>query len=324
MHRREQSDQTTKKDQKKKESYANQTKNFEAENEGTNDYYYTNDPNIQYINDTKYMQQMNAYNYHPGYQMSYYPQDQYYYDPAAYAGYYAQAASIKNNNRETKKKSKNRICSNCQTTTTPSWRRGPNGKSLLCNACGLYQKLHNRSRPYSVNSEGKTKALKGGDEKVMCISCNVQPGLPDRVSAAGPLCNDCFVYYQTNRIDVPAITDPAEYYRSGSPMMYENSVPYGSSPYYGYASQYNYAIDPYGIPDPYQSGYFYPQTYDIDPRLAQMYYPKYGKQVQHESEIVETADKKSGRTTPKGEASPKTAVKKQANEPRSLEEDKNE
>lgn len=64
--------------------------------------------------------------------------------------------------RELKRKSKQRICSNCQTTTTPSWRRGVNGKTLLCNACGLYQKLHNRPRPYCINSEGKIKALKGG------------------------------------------------------------------------------------------------------------------------------------------------------------------
>ncbi|GAA0140346.1 hypothetical protein LIER_01711 [Lithospermum erythrorhizon] len=30
-----------------------------------------------------------------------------------------------------------RTCNACQTTTTPMWRRGPNGPHTLCNACGL-------------------------------------------------------------------------------------------------------------------------------------------------------------------------------------------
>lgn len=37
-------------------------------------------------------------------------------------------------------------CSNCNTTRTPLWRRAPDGKTI-CNACGLYQKARNSSRP---------------------------------------------------------------------------------------------------------------------------------------------------------------------------------
>lgn len=37
-------------------------------------------------------------------------------------------------------------CANCQTTTTTLWRRNANGDPV-CNACGLYYKLHNVSRP---------------------------------------------------------------------------------------------------------------------------------------------------------------------------------
>lgn len=41
---------------------------------------------------------------------------------------------------------KGAVCINCQTTKTPLWRRNPNG-NLVCNACGLYFKLHGNNRP---------------------------------------------------------------------------------------------------------------------------------------------------------------------------------
>ncbi|KAK3829582.1 MAG: hypothetical protein JOS17DRAFT_685927, partial [Linnemannia elongata] len=50
-----------------------------------------------------------------------------------------------------------KACNNCQTTTTPSWRRCPKGRILLCNACGLYQKLHGKSRPHYLAKDGTIK-----------------------------------------------------------------------------------------------------------------------------------------------------------------------
>ncbi|KAI8069564.1 hypothetical protein BC940DRAFT_213110, partial [Gongronella butleri] len=40
-------------------------------------------------------------------------------------------------------------CFNCQTTTTPLWRRNEQGEPI-CNACGLYYKLHHVHRPISM------------------------------------------------------------------------------------------------------------------------------------------------------------------------------
>ncbi|ERF76499.1 hypothetical protein EPUS_06161 [Endocarpon pusillum Z07020] len=37
-------------------------------------------------------------------------------------------------------------CSNCGTSSTPLWRRSPTG-TIICNACGLYLKARNHSRP---------------------------------------------------------------------------------------------------------------------------------------------------------------------------------
>lgn len=63
------------------------------------------------------------------------------------------------------------ICQNCSTSTTPLWRRDENG-SVLCNACGLFLKLHGRPRPISlktdvIKSRNRVKTTgRGGVKKV--------------------------------------------------------------------------------------------------------------------------------------------------------------
>lgn len=43
-------------------------------------------------------------------------------------------------------------CTNCFTQTTPLWRRNPEGHPL-CNACGLFLKLHGVVRPLSLKTD---------------------------------------------------------------------------------------------------------------------------------------------------------------------------
>ncbi|KAF9927535.1 hypothetical protein FBU30_003081 [Linnemannia zychae] len=51
---------------------------------------------------------------------------------------------------KTVKSSRKLICFNCNVTQTPLWRRTPDRRHSLCNACGLYYKQYGAHRPLNV------------------------------------------------------------------------------------------------------------------------------------------------------------------------------
>ncbi|CAD6626390.1 HLJ1_G0050130.mRNA.1.CDS.1 [Saccharomyces cerevisiae] len=61
-------------------------------------------------------------------------------------------------------------CSNCTTSTTPLWRKDPKGLPL-CNACGLFLKLHGVTRPLSL----KTDIIKKRQRSSTKINNNITP-----------------------------------------------------------------------------------------------------------------------------------------------------
>lgn len=73
-------------------------------------------------------------------------------------------------------------CANCGTNTTTLWRRNGNGDPV-CNACGLYYKLHNVNRPLTMKKDGiqtrnrkmSTKSKK--NKKGMVMSDLLKPSL---------------------------------------------------------------------------------------------------------------------------------------------------
>lgn len=56
-------------------------------------------------------------------------------------------------------------CTNCFTQTTPLWRRNPEGHPL-CNACGLFLKLHGVVRPLSLKTDVIKKRNRGSGNNV--------------------------------------------------------------------------------------------------------------------------------------------------------------
>lgn len=61
---------------------------------------------------------------------------------------------------QTQKENVSTTCTNCFTQTTPLWRRNPDGHPL-CNACGLFLKLHGAVRPLSLKTDVIKKRNRG-------------------------------------------------------------------------------------------------------------------------------------------------------------------
>ncbi|KAM9482776.1 endothelial transcription factor GATA-2b [Clarias gariepinus] len=87
-------------------------------------------------------------------------------------------------------------CSNCHTGTTTLWRRNTNGEPV-CNACGLYYKLHNMNRPLTMKKEGiqtrnrktttKSKRRKGESSCQFNFSRFMQDNISHHVSLTPPV-----------------------------------------------------------------------------------------------------------------------------------------
>ncbi|XP_043921304.1 transcription factor GATA-6 [Protopterus annectens] len=77
-------------------------------------------------------------------------------------------------------------CANCHTTTTTLWRRNAEGEPV-CNACGLYMKLHGVPRPLAMKKEGiqtrKRKPKNLAKSKGCTGSSNPIPMTPNSTSS---------------------------------------------------------------------------------------------------------------------------------------------
>ncbi|KAL0573442.1 hypothetical protein V5O48_008515 [Marasmius crinis-equi] len=78
-------------------------------------------------------------------------------------------------------------CYNCHTTATPLWRKDDEGKTV-CNACGLYYKLHGSARPISMKSDIIRKRsrhdARRGSGHIVAETPSASPGVSRRASPA--------------------------------------------------------------------------------------------------------------------------------------------
>ncbi|KAG8358033.1 hypothetical protein FVEN_g4092 [Fusarium venenatum] len=135
-------------------------------------------------------------------------------------------------------------CHNCSTSTTPLWRRDEYG-AVLCNACGLFLKLHGRARPISL----KTDVIKSRNRvKTM------RPDLANKKKQQQQQAAHGFATTDANGFDTTgqAAAHAARRASQNKPNGHDGDSPISRT---GTPSMYGHNLSSFMVEDPYQSGF---------------------------------------------------------------------
>ncbi|KAG0281123.1 hypothetical protein BGZ95_006615 [Linnemannia exigua] len=128
-------------------------------------------------------------------------------------------------------------CNNCKTTATPSWRRCPQGRNLLCNACGLYQKLHGRSRPFFKAKDGTIRMHRRIPEHDPCTICKAtQSPVWKKDDSGAWICNGCYAIGRQSLVTHKTAVDVSSSGEASRPSSPSPSPVPRASPYIEYSS----------------------------------------------------------------------------------------
>ncbi|WAO85287.1 GATA-type domain-containing protein [Fusarium falciforme] len=152
-------------------------------------------------------------------------------------------------------------CQNCSTSTTPLWRRDEFG-SVLCNACGLFLKLHGRPRPISlktdvIKSRNRVKTMRPdlANKKKQQQQLQQQQQQQQQQQAQN------FVSTDPNGVDITGQTAAAAAHAAQAARRTSQKSANGhdgsDSPISrtGTPSMYSHSLSSFMVEDPYQTGY---------------------------------------------------------------------
>ncbi|TPX17256.1 uncharacterized protein E0L32_012264 [Thyridium curvatum] len=127
-------------------------------------------------------------------------------------------------------------CTNCFTQTTPLWRRNPDGQPL-CNACGLFLKLHGVVRPLSLKTDVIKKRNRGSGSSLSVSGSSTRVKKSGTASGVASRKNSTLAMASTNNTssNSTTTTPPSQ----PPPQSRGGSVPEGESPVSGPTSGAN-------------------------------------------------------------------------------------
>ncbi|KAL1449657.1 hypothetical protein WDU94_002142 [Cyamophila willieti] len=132
-----------------------------------------------------------------------------------YKPYPGSTREEKASRRQTASRRSGLICSNCNTTNTSLWRRNQQGEPV-CNACGLYYKLHGVARPLTMKKESiqtRKRKLKGSSKNEIGSKMSKHSRLEHHTTSSTP--DSALLSYAPSR-SAPNLPSPSSSYHSPS------------------------------------------------------------------------------------------------------------